>query len=295
MAERILCPIDFTLFSDHAIQYAVALARAQGSTVTALHVVPELPPAGGRQSGCIPPDATAEDVGALEAHALRTLQEAGARSRSALVVRGHPAAEILRVAHSLPADLIVMASHGRTGFATMTCGSTTTDVLRQARCAVLTVPRTSPRPQEHIPFSRILCAVDFSPASLRALHRAVSFAAAPDSQLMALHVIGPRAASVVTPVRAAPPRENGQDNQRVLAPTAMWQRRLREAVGEEGRLKIEVTEHVRQGDAADEILRMARAEECDLISLGAHLGNPLKCTLNKVVRGSVCPVLTVRT
>ena len=60
---------------------------------------------------------TMEEVERLKSQALRVLQEAGAPSREAVVVRGDPAAQILRVAVSLPAGLIVMASHGRTGFA----------------------------------------------------------------------------------------------------------------------------------------------------------------------------------
>ena len=75
---------------------------------------------------------------------------------------------ILDRAASLPADLIVMGTHGAGGFQHLVLGSVTEKVLRQAACPVLTVP---PRAQatSRLPFSRLLCAVDFSDVSLAAL------------------------------------------------------------------------------------------------------------------------------
>jgi nucleotide-binding universal stress UspA family protein len=286
MAERILCPIDFTLFSHHALQWAVALAESSGSTITALHVVPEEPPAIDA-SDRVAQGLPVEDMEGLKAQVLRALQEAGARSPEAVVVRGDPAAEIARLARSLPADLIVMASHGRTGSASMMCGSVTTDVLCHSPCALLSVPRPSSVPDGHIPFRHILCAVDFSPASLQALRRAVSLAAATDRRLLVLHVLDPNGTSQAVTAGAPSPAPVGP----VLA--EMLKRRLREAVSAEGPSSVDVTEYVTAGDPADEILRMAEAEGCDLIVIGAHRGNPLSCTLNKVVRSSKCAVLTI--
>ena len=79
MTERILCPIDFTLFSRHAIEYAVALARSCGSTITALHVVPE-PAIKSGTYGHVAQSLTMEDLEQLKSRALRVLQEAGAPS-----------------------------------------------------------------------------------------------------------------------------------------------------------------------------------------------------------------------
>jgi nucleotide-binding universal stress UspA family protein len=51
---------------------------------------------------------------------------------------------IAGIAASLPASLIAIATHGRSGIARMTVGSTTADVVRQAPCPVLVVPSASP-------------------------------------------------------------------------------------------------------------------------------------------------------
>jgi universal stress protein E len=282
MAERILCPINFTVFSHHAVQYAVALARSNGSTITGLHVVADPPAAS------VVPRATSEQVEQLKAETLRALQEAGAPSPEAIAVRGDPADEIVHLAASLPADLVVMPSHGRTGFASTMCGSVTTNVLRHSTRPVLTVPRTSPTPDGSALFRRILCAVDFSPASLHALSRAERIAAATSSPLVILHVLH-SAARQAAPSEDSPASDAGEQER-----IEMWRRRLRQAVGAEGPPTVQVTERVCDGDPADEILRVAEAEACNLIVIGAHGGNPLNCTLNKVVRRSTRPVLTVR-
>ena len=282
MGERILCPIDFTAFSHHAVQYAVALARSNESTITGLHVVAAAPTAR------VVRQETSDQVERLKAQTLSALQEAGAQSPEAIAVRGDPAEEIVHLAIRLPADLIVMASHGRTGFASTMCGSVTANVLRHSTCPVLTVPRSSPTPEGSALFRRILCAVDFSPASLHALRRAEKLAAATHSPLVILHVLR----SAVS--QAAPREDSPASNLEQLERREMWRRRLREVVGAEGPPTIPVTEQVCEGDPADEILRVAEADGCDLIVIGAHGGNPLNCTLNKVVRRSMRPVLTLR-
>ena len=101
---------------------------------------------------------------------------------------GQPAPQILDLATSLPADMIVMGTHGASGFEHLVLGSVTEKVLRKARCPVLTVP-----PRAHatsaLPFKQLLCAMDFSESSLAALELALSFAEESGSALTLLHVI----------------------------------------------------------------------------------------------------------
>ncbi len=58
-----------------------------------------------------------------------------------VVVVGNVASEIVRVAEELPADMIVIGTHGRSGFDRLMLGSVTERILRRAPCPVLTVPR----------------------------------------------------------------------------------------------------------------------------------------------------------
>jgi nucleotide-binding universal stress UspA family protein len=54
------------------------------------------------------------------------------------LLTGHPAEEIVRFADEADCELIVMGTHGRTGFKRLLMGSVAEAVVRRARCAVLT-------------------------------------------------------------------------------------------------------------------------------------------------------------
>ena len=100
---------------------------------------------------------------------------------------GQPAREILDCAATLPADLIVMGTHGHSGFEHLLLGSVTEKVLRKATCPVLTVP---PRAGDtSLPFKHVLCAVDFSASSLKGLDFALSMAEEADAVITIVHVL----------------------------------------------------------------------------------------------------------
>jgi nucleotide-binding universal stress UspA family protein len=286
--KHILCPIDFTRFAHHAVEYAAALAPHFQASITALHVLP-MPPTHpvGAPDGPMPA-RTPEDLDHLKAQALKWLLESGVMSGEVVVVQGDPADEIVRLARSLPADLIVIASHGRTGSERMMLGSVTMNVLREAPCPILIVPASvSPARQEDSPFRRIACAIDFSPASIKALRCAAALAGETGAPLIAVHVKDPAAPQ--QPVAIGPAANEVNSHART-----MWCHRLHEAVACEMPSSVDVVETVRFGAPADEILRVAEDEQCDLIVMGAHKGVPLGSTLNEVLRHSKCAVLTVR-
>jgi len=93
------------------------------------------------------------------------------------VTAGDPVQGILEYAQTRAVDLVVMGTHGTTGFQRLLLGSVTEKFLRKASCAVLTVPHDADRPTAP-PFTRLLGAVDFSDCSLRAVTFAASVATA---------------------------------------------------------------------------------------------------------------------
>src|SRR6187401_182490 len=105
-----------------------------------------------------------------------------------LIEPGHPADVILERAASARAGLIVMGTHGTSGFQHLVLGSVTEKVLRKATCPVLTVPARA-RATSQLPFTRLLCAVDFSDSSLEAVRAAVSLAEGADATLTLIHVL----------------------------------------------------------------------------------------------------------
>jgi nucleotide-binding universal stress UspA family protein len=294
--KRILCPIDYSEFSRHALDYAIAVAQWYKASVTALYVLPQvssLIPAG--TPGLYPPFVfTTEDLQQFRAYLDAFVAQSGDKVKvETLVAEGTAAGEITRVARELPADLLVMGTHGRSGFDRLMLGSVTEKMLRKAPCPVLTVPsQVAAVPAGPIQFTRILCPVDFSPSSLKALAFAESLAEEADAHLRVMHVLEP--ASVFEPVAmgggGAPPVNPNA--------SAAALERLRGAITKDARIYSQVTETVTVGKAYREILREAAELRSDLIVVGAHGGRvgsgAFGSTTNHVVREADCPVLSLR-
>ena len=143
--HTILFPTDFSEASEHAFPLACALTRDYGARLVILHVAPLPTIAFGE--GVVPPNP---ELYAHEAHEqLNRLQVPDADVRAERrFEEGDPATEILRAAQELPADLIVLGTHGRTGLRRLLMGSVAEQVVRKARCPVLTVtaPSVTPSP-----------------------------------------------------------------------------------------------------------------------------------------------------
>jgi nucleotide-binding universal stress UspA family protein len=140
---RILVPIDFSAHSDRALDHAAALAQTFGACVELLHVVEDPFTHGGWGSEMYVPDITQIRRDAIEAAARQleaTRKAIAARDVPvvATVRMGRPAPTILEYADAVKANLIVMATHGRTGLARMLIGSIAEQVVRAANCPVLT-------------------------------------------------------------------------------------------------------------------------------------------------------------
>jgi nucleotide-binding universal stress UspA family protein len=143
--KSILVPSDFSEYSDRALQKAIDLAREYKSRIYLLHVIDE-----GLQQCvadyCLTPEVMEkmeiEDRAAtqkrLEQQVSR-IPDAAGLDISYDIRKGYPAEEILKDQKEKNPDLIVIASHGRTGLLHNLLGSTTDKVLKRASCPVLLV------------------------------------------------------------------------------------------------------------------------------------------------------------
>lgn len=140
-ANLILVPVDFSPGSEAALEWATVLARDTGATMLIVHVeaIP-LTAGGGDYLYAIPEPPTQELV--------ERLDKVTPKDPSVPVIRrlltGDPASAILRLANSEEVDLIVMGTHGRRGISRLLMGSVAEEVVRKARCAVLTVKQGAP-------------------------------------------------------------------------------------------------------------------------------------------------------
>ncbi|HJS57341.1 MAG TPA: universal stress protein [Vicinamibacteria bacterium] len=296
--RHVLCPTDFSEFSELALRHAAALARATGSDLTVAHVFPYPVPLGGEvpyfTSQMLGSAARAEQLDNLEVFA-RPAEAAGVRVRSVLL-EGDPSRQIARLAEALPADLLVLGTHGRGGFERFLLGSVTEKLLRRAPCPVLTVCHgDTPSLERGAPFGRILCATDLRPTTVDVVEYALSLAEASSAYLTLLHVLEGPEFERDSPLRFSVPeirtlRGSLRQDARM---------RLRLAVPDEVRLQVAVRDLVAEGRAHEEILRVARQEAAQLIVLGSHGGGALErmlfgSTSHHVVREAPCPVLVVR-
>ena len=140
-AQHFLVPIDFSEYANQALEYAIGLASKLSARVTLLHVIQPLP-LGGVDMSVTPPytylqDLEAELTSSMQAY-LERVTAAGLEGEI-VVLHGVPFQEILETAKTQQVDLIVMGTHGRTGFQHLLLGSVAEKVVRLAPCPVLIV------------------------------------------------------------------------------------------------------------------------------------------------------------
>ncbi|HMB94382.1 MAG TPA: universal stress protein [Rhodothermales bacterium] len=137
--RTILVPIDLSEHSRAALRYARDLAASYEAHLEVVHVIEEevMPVVYGLDAVAPP----TEQVHRQAAEALHNLiaEEVGAEQVATTITVGHPAAEVLAYAKAHEVDLIVIATHGRTGLKHFLMGSVAEKVVRMAPCPVFTV------------------------------------------------------------------------------------------------------------------------------------------------------------
>jgi nucleotide-binding universal stress UspA family protein len=297
--HRILCPVDFSEPSLRALRHASAFAGWYESALTALYVNPTLAIEAGGDIGTFAVGSTA----VLEARSAAVMQDLRDFVRRAVSDRtvvveledGPGIADVIVArAGSLPADLIVMGTHGRRGIERLLIGSVAERVLRTAACPVMVVPPHDVVPTETISFKHLVCAVDFSDSSLAALRWALSLAEEADAHLWLLHTIEVppelRVSTVVTD------KEVAGLNAKARADAL---NQLRSLVPGEAVEFCSVETATASGEAAHAILTFAEDHGADLIVMGAQGHSAVDRFIfgsktRDVIGGARCPVLTVR-
>lgn len=293
--RRILCPIDFSDASRHALEHAVAIAKWYEGQITTLHVLhPVVLPQPPVFFAGFTPTATPVETERLACEArLRTWLEPAHRAGvkvDNLFDGGNPAFRILTHAKALQADLIVMGTHGLSGFDRFMLGSVAEKVLRKATCPVMTVPPVSATAAK-VPYTRLLCPVDFSDSSLAALRFAFSLAEESDAHLTILHAFDWPPDDERLAERFDAPGFRQLVEEGTLE-------RLDALVPDDVRVWCKPVTKVGFGKPYRKILEIAEREAIDLIVIGVRGRNPMDLTVfgsttNQVVRRASCPVLTL--
>jgi nucleotide-binding universal stress UspA family protein len=296
---RILCAIDFSDTATRALVYAAALATWYESKLTVLHVVPAfeasmvspLPRLDGEHRTPYAPvraDVLTDMRSAVERIGASALEPA------LLAEEGRPHRGIVDCATARQSHLLVLGTHGREGFNRLFLGSVAEKVVRTAPCPVLTVPPTAtPTTLADVAFKRVLCPIDFSPSSLRALAYALDLARQANGSVSVLHALeymDPEEPGEHVGVDIRRNRQHVIDHAR---------ERLHAQLGRESRTWCEIEEVVVISRAYKAVLQRAAETDVDLIVMGAQGSSGIELMLygsntQHVVRAATCPVLTVR-
>lgn len=290
--KNVLCPVDFSDISQRALDHAAAIAHWYEAKLTLLYVFVTLP------TMDLPP-LVLEDADRVRIESDMRRMAAGVPSGVSVAVRVEQTEsahkEILAQLAATQADLLVLGTHGRSGFQRLFLGSVTEKVIRKATCPTLVVPpRASDVPADApVRFRRILCPIDFAESSLSALAYALNLAKDADAHLTLLHVIE------MPPELRAHPLAPDFDVDRIhAAAEADARRRLRDLVPDQARTYCTVETDVVEGRAYRRVLQRAAEEGADLIVMGVHGRGAVDLlvfgsTTHHVIRAAACPVLIV--
>jgi nucleotide-binding universal stress UspA family protein len=287
--ERILCAVDFSQFSARAYAYAQSIAGHYRATLVVQHIVelwqhPSV-------DYCVSPHGYEDFRRKFVADGQNDLQKFVDRSSGIkperIVQEGVAADAILSLARERAISLIVMGTHGRRGFDHLMLGSVTERVLRNASCPVLVVHQAAPvssnptAADDSVRIRRILCCVDFSRHSERAVKYALSLADAYDSEVTVLHVLDAVSDAGDIGTQTARTIENLEK----LIPSA-----------DRGSKKARFA--VRPGKAYIEILQFAAEAQSDMIVTGVRGRHALDLavfgsTTYRAIQLGLRPVLTV--
>lgn len=271
--NRILVPTDFSDTADHALRYASDLARALGAHLTVVYA-----------DSFVPPVDFSGTVGAWDEFSFISLQaRAQDQLRGVAEANIHPSVPydvairvdppfdgILTEARASGADLIVMGTHGRTGFRRLIIGSVTEAVMRYAKVPVIAVPLHA---ETSASIRTIVCPV-VDNSSLEAL-------------TIAARIAPPEARFIV--IRATITDDAAEAADELFALRAA----IPEALAARCELKLLGDEH-----SGNQIEGLARTAHADLIVAAEPTGRSASDLLRgtfaaRLMQHSECPVLTI--
>jgi nucleotide-binding universal stress UspA family protein len=284
--NRLIVPVDFSEYSKGAIRVAVSLAREWKAVITLVHIVPNL--LGGR----FLPNTQLKKLARVRLEKLRKEMVGSQLTSKIMVETGSPFDGIAKIGGHSKSNLIIIPTHGHTGFKHAFLGSTAERVIRYAKCPVLVIRgSTLEKPAFELRFRRILAPVDFSRFSDKTLKAAIDLAKAHRGKLFIVHVVQiPLYHNYPHPSLISQEKSMVKDAEEELELLLSKLSRDREVISD----KV-----LRSGDAFQEILKEAEEKNVNLIMMTTKGSTGLEhvvlgSTCEKVVRYAKCPVLVMR-
>ena len=282
--QKILYATDFSEASRRALPLAVAIAKKYGAAICIANVWFPLPYSMGSPDA--PVALEAEQLENVMARARRVSESSElARLPTELIVEeGDVAEQIAKIVQQRHIDLVVVSTHGRTGWRRLVMGSVAESLFRNLSCPVLTAgPKLSERFSRDFAIKKILVPIDFSEESRLTFPFFASLAVQNECELVIAHVLpeetgtNPDAKKLAEPLR--------KDMEIIYPPY------IQESCKAEFLIDF--------GDSATRIVDLARVRNVDLIAMGVRNAPEFvthfrKTVTYRVVLEAACPVLTRR-
>jgi nucleotide-binding universal stress UspA family protein len=293
--RTILVTIDLSEESYRALEFALPLAKHFDAAVHVVHAYE-----GAHQFSSVATSPVLwSDVEIARRLAEQVQRRSGARPRTedCHVRTGKPFQEIIATAQELKADLIIIATHGHSGFRHLTLGSTTEKIIRHAPCPVLVVREATRGPiktaAEGIVLEKILVPVDFSECANEGAKYASVFATRVGADLLLMHVVHPPDYMAVEGTMADPDWPQFVETARLDA-----EDKLDEIVNFLPLVGISAETQVAVGAPVNVLTEATAQPDVDMVIISTHGYTGLRhallgSTAEQLVRLAHCPVLVV--
>ena len=292
--NRIFCATDFSKLADEVVAYGIALAREFNAKLFVCHVVdfPTVTMYGEAVAGPIEHQNRFMDFAKSEID--RLIGDKSIEYQT-LVTLGNTTEEISRLVNEHHADLVITATHGRSGLKRFFLGSVTERLMRTLPCPLLVLrgaEEDSPATSLKFPFKRVLVGCDFSSDSDLAFKYSLSMAQEFQGELHLVHVVEPSGYKELFKMPAEPGERLKQDL------LDMIKGRLKAMVPDEALNWVTLHIQLLVGKPYAEIIRYAEINDIDLISLGIRGHGMVEdllvgSTTDRVIRRAPCPVLSI--
>lgn len=291
--KNILVPTDFSNESVKAVRYGVALSQQFEGVLWLLHVIEPAPAFAGFEGI---PSVMDQEHEAAKAEA--QMAEFAAKhippgvAVTSIVRHGSTVGEISALAKARDLDLVLISTHGRTGFSRAVYGSMAERILHHAPCPILIVREdenefVEDSPALEIHLHRILVPLDFTECSRKALKYAEALAWKFNATLHCVHLLEPEKPLIVVETESF--RKAGEDG--------AGAKMAAELKAIDPALHVETT--IQPGDPHCKIVELAGERQINLIILGEHSRSGTRrflmgSTIDEVLKHARCPTLVVR-
>jgi len=293
--HNIFCATDFSEFAEGVVAYGIAMAKRFEARLYICHVV-DLPTVSAYGEAVFDPIEYQQRFMETARREIDRLLDGAGLDYQPLITIGNTTDEISRLAKEYIADLVITATHGRSGLRRFFLGSVTERLMRTLPCPLLVIRGseevTEKTLQQKFPFKKIMVGCDFSRDSELAREYSLSIAQEFESELHLVHVVEPSGYKDLFKL------QNGTGEKFKEDLYEMIREKLNALVPREALDWISLHTQLLVGKPYAELIRYADINDIDMTALGIRGHGMVEellvgSTTDRVIRQSPCPVLSI--